>query len=538
MNRRKLSVRTLMCLLACATAACSSDLDQKEIPVREEGERIAITATAGMPQDQPSTRLGFEENTGTNKLKLTWRPVGDPKGKESFSVLSGTGSTTPSTFTMQSMDASGATFTGEIIPAGRTTYYAVYPALAVASPVAATAIPLVMTGQKGDSPDENKVYMYSSSTYTAGGTLNFGFQCLTSIVKATLKFPATLKGKEVSDVTFIATDGLYTKANANITASSVTYKSPTAGSLTLSGTFPLSNDANVETTVYLHVLPGTLTDFKIKAKVNGNSYTGTIAASTKIDAGKMYKTEKVEMIHTLDDAKLGDFYCKGSDNKGYLLPGNETLTQEQQNACVGIVFWVGSEALNNDPLLKSKHSDCSHGLVVALQNADAGTTWSTKYEYVQEWIKKNSTYKSMANVQERNKMCGYSNTLALTEYNQAMAKNAATSDYLVLPCKAIQQYSPSAPANSSGWYLPSILELKYVYLGQGQQVQGTTGWEYLNTKIDKITGGTPFDGNGYWSSTEDDLCNYFGWYVIFRTGAVGYNNKHLEICQVRPILAF
>lgn len=294
MNRQKLSVRTLMCLLACATAACSSDLDQKEIPVSGEGERIAITATAGMPQDQPSTRLGFEENTVTNKLKLTWRPVGDPKGKESFSVLSGTGSATPSTFTIQSMDASGATFTGEIIPADRTTYYAVYPALPAASPVAANAIPLVMTGQKGDSPDENKVYMYSSSTYTTGGTLNFGFQCLTSIVKATLKFPSTLKGKEASDVTFIATDGLYTKADANIIATTATYSNKTTGSLALSSTFPLSNDANAETTVYLHVLPGALTDFRVMATVGGKSYIGTVAVSATIDAGNMY-TKTVEM---------------------------------------------------------------------------------------------------------------------------------------------------------------------------------------------------------------------------------------------------
>lgn len=300
MNKQKLSVHTLMCLLACATAACSNDLDQKEIPATAEGERITVTATADMPQGQPSTRLDFEETTdGTDKLKITWRAINDPKGRETFSVLPATGSTTPPIFTLHSVDpadAHKASFTGEITPADGATYYAVYPALPTASATAATAIPLEMTGQTGDALDESKVYMSGSSTYTSGGTLDFGFQHLTSIVKATLKFPEALAGATASDVTFIATGGLHTNADADITSTPITYSNHTTGSLALSNTFLLSNDANAETTVYLHILPDdALTDFKVKAKVDGKSYIGTVSASTTITAGKMY-TKTVVMV--------------------------------------------------------------------------------------------------------------------------------------------------------------------------------------------------------------------------------------------------
>lgn len=531
MNRQKLSVHTLICLLACATAACSNDLEQKEIPTQGEGERITVTATAGMPQGQPSTRVYFKE-TG-NKLTITWRPISDSEGTETFSVLSGTGSTTPSTFTMQSGDASSATFTGEITPANGTTYYAVYPALdATAS---ATTIPLNMTGQKGDALDEKKVYMYSSSTYNAGSALNFGFKHLTSIVKVTLEFPEELAEATVSEVTFIATGGLYTSANVDITAAAVNYSDQTSDPLTLDGSFLLSSTTSPSATVYLHVLPGTLTDFKVRATADGKSYIGTIAASAPIDAGKMYTTT-VEMKDPFANAQIGDFYCKGSDDKGYLIPGNAELTEAQERVCVGIVYWVGSEAFKEDPWLDSKHPDCLHGLVVALQNAGSEMNWSKQSEPVQNWVKDNY---SGVNIQIYNKMCGYSNTLALMAYNKGKEAN---DEYRVLPCDAILDYSKKnpAPTNSSGWYLPSTVELRYVCRGQNNNAQVTTGKDRLNTQINKVAGGTPFGYGYYWSSTEDNNnnSNNNASYVNFSSGFVGSESKTTDGLLVRPILAF
>lgn len=309
MNKKKLLARTLISVLACTAAACSNDLEQKEIPNQGEGEQITVIATAGMPQDQPSTRLGFDETTNPSKLTITWEATG-----ETFSVLAGTVSATPSTFTQQSVDPSdahNASFEGKITPAAGTTYYAVYPALS-ASSADATSIALDMTNQTGTEYDESKVYMYGSSTYTAGVALDFTFRHMTAILKVTMNFPAeagstlpdmdittlpttrSLSGATMSNVSFSATSGLYTSADANITEAAVTYSNQATGRLTLSGTFPLSDDAKPSATVYLHVLPGELSNFKVRATVGGEEYIGTITASATLETGKLY-TNTVEM---------------------------------------------------------------------------------------------------------------------------------------------------------------------------------------------------------------------------------------------------
>lgn len=305
MNKEKFLARTLISVLACTAAACSNDLEQNVSPADEKGERITVIATAGMPQDQPSTRLGFDDTSVKDKLKITWKATG-----ETFSVLAGTVSGTPSTFTQQSVDADAhkASFKGEITPTDKTTYYAVYPALPTSS-VAATSIALDMTKQTGTKYDESKVYMYGSSTYTPGGALNFTFKHLTAILKVTLNFPAEagstvpdmdikpltrgLAGTAMTNVSFSATSGLYTKANANITVATATYSSQTSGALALSGPFTLSTDAKPSATVYLHILPGTLANLKVTATAGGKSYSGTITSST-LDAGNLY-TKTVEM---------------------------------------------------------------------------------------------------------------------------------------------------------------------------------------------------------------------------------------------------
>lgn len=312
MNTEKLLARTLISVLACTAAACSNDLEQNVSPADERGERITVIATAGMPQDQPSTRLGFDDASVKDKLTITWRPANDPKGAETFSVLAGTASGTPSTFTLQSVNASNAhkaSFKGEITPADKTTYYAVYPALPAGS-VAATSIALDMTNQTGTDYDESKVYMYGSSAYTEGDALDFTFKHLTAILKVTMNFPAEagstvpdmditpltrgLSGTAMTGVTFSADKGLYKSAKVDITVATATYSDQVKGSLPLSGSFPLSADAKPSATVYLHILPGTLANLKVTATAGGKSYSGTITTSATLDAGNLY-TKTVEM---------------------------------------------------------------------------------------------------------------------------------------------------------------------------------------------------------------------------------------------------
>uniref|UniRef100_UPI0025CE3D9D fimbrillin family protein n=1 Tax=uncultured Bacteroides sp. TaxID=162156 RepID=UPI0025CE3D9D len=73
---------------------------------------------------------------------------------------------------------------------------------------------------------------------------------------------------------------------------------------------------------------------------NGTTYGNKINISAPVAANTRYTSapEIISKTYTLDDAKVGDFYCKNSKNEGYLIPGDVALTNDQKNACVGIVF--------------------------------------------------------------------------------------------------------------------------------------------------------------------------------------------------------
>ncbi|MEG0944815.1 MAG: fimbrillin family protein, partial [Angelakisella sp.] len=133
------------------------------------------------------------------------------------------------------------------------------------------------------------------------------------------------------------------------------------------------------------------------------------------------------------DLKIGDYYYSNGtwSDGGYrrystsngdttyaTLPIMPVLTDANGNArtVVGIVYWVG-DITGEDALLKRDHSSCTHGLVVALQDARADIKWIfTFLSCVNNWT--NAAERSdKVNITEENKMQGYSNTVALTAYN-------------------------------------------------------------------------------------------------------------------------
>ncbi|WP_455590257.1 hypothetical protein [Bacteroides rodentium] len=348
MNKQRISLCLLASLMGLAAAGCSDDVATGTTPVPPDGEeRITVTASAGMPQGGPDTRVDFEENADDKKLEITWRDPADvTKGNpETFSVLGGADAAAPATFTLTELgtNAHNGTFTGEITPKENTTYYAVYPELKLpesTTTARATAISLDMTGQTGDKPDESKLYMFGTSAYSASNRkLDFSFKHLTSILKVTLQFPAESgsgtpdmditpltranAGASVSDVTFSASSGLASKATVDITQAtgadgtlpSAAYTS-TAGSLVLSKAFTLSTDATPSVTVYLHVLPGDLKNLTVTTKVGtgdaAKGYGCILSTSPTLAAGKMY-TATAEM-EVLPSYTVTTTVAPGSDN--------------------------------------------------------------------------------------------------------------------------------------------------------------------------------------------------------------------------------
>lgn len=288
----------------------------------------------------------------------------------------------------------------------------------------------------------------------------------------------------------------------------------------------------------------------------------TVPSSTPTPVNTRYSSvQKIDMgTYSLDKAQLGDFYCSSSSsNMGYLIPNDRESLPKGTN-CIGIVYWLGDIKEDNYGLLDSKFQGDTHGLVVSLwdmpdpdNNGNFAMHWTYgDCEFVSNWLgsatwsEGNNRPGDFTSIQEREKLQGYANTVALGEYNKYIENNTTqgedygtTGKKRVKPVKGLAAFQTEhpAPSNSSGWYWPSIYELKYMCWGQDNS-QGTAGRDMLNTIIKK-RGGETF-GDDYWSSTESGGDSTSAQIVHFSDGCIYEGSKRYSRYQyrVRPILAF
>lgn len=511
MNHTLLSIRSAaLALLLPLLAACSSTLDE-QLPVQEHSVPVAIRVNMdGFSDELEASTRAFDDG------QRTFFQDGDCVGI--IALKSGV-ATTQRTVTYDAATRSwtaGSSDTYDNTEA--TTYVPYFPYKAELSlsniTDAATALAAIKTQIKPKS-DQRTAAAYRASDLLTGSCTYSG-STLTISLSHAYSLLWLQAGTEYS------------------TPDDYVYRTPVTGAAVNCNETLLYPNSSVDG-CRLVVDAGTPPPSGIAMKwfytlTDGKTYQ--ITAGSLPDAGKyhLYRNVTAGGMRLL---QVGDYYY----SDGGIVP-NDTETPPSEG-CIGIVCWVGSDAFNEDPLLKRDYPGCTHGLVVALQ--DVGSMhWSDSYEMITTaWINKDGNpYKDVVNLRETDKRCGYSNTLALKDYNAKMysSKVGSTDGYRVLPIDAIEQYAVEnpAPANSSGWYFPSVMELKYVCWGQGNS-QSTSGRNNLNTYISKV-GGIVF--GYYWSSTEYSDRSYYAWFVDFGSGNVDISNKSTIACRVRPLLAF
>lgn len=231
---------------------------------------------------------------------------------------------------------------------------------------------------------------------------------------------------------------------------------------------------------------------------------------------------------------VGDFYY----SDGSICPGD--AGNPPSEGCIGLVFWLG-DATAKDKTLAADHSDCTHGLVVALTDASESTVWQNPYVSVQDWLNSNRNSEFLAvksgtnSSDPLNNIQGYNNTKAIEAFN------ADNSGNIVQAVETVVAYRDQvkAPGNSSDWYLPSEKELTLLCGREvdniyGNNSGGTANRDLINEKISSISGAAPMSAN-YWSSTKDSYDGAF--YVYFVDGYVSYDFKN-DTYRVRCALAF
>lgn len=290
-------------------------------------------------------------------------------------------------------------------------------------------------------------------------------------------------------------------------------------------------------------------------EVSGGAWTDSNASE---DVYTFYKSD-------YSKAELGDYIT----TDGKLIDGDAAsrLTDEIKAQIVAVVFWTPKQttsedritpaSLEDDKIMHVEHPKCTHGLAVALKNATYENTeympWQNSYESVADFQGSNNfsherktDFKSIAlggrATDPINYILGYQNTVVLRAYNTYCKENSK-SDNIVIPVAAIDEFAAthSAPANSTGWFLPSPKELQILcYKDVDDIVQkfGAETRDIIHSSIAAVGSGG-LNNDRYWSSGEES--SHHAWTVSLFSGGVlpfpkvdPFNSYY----SVRPIFAF
>lgn len=277
--------------------------------------------------------------------------------------------------------------------------------------------------------------------------------------------------------------------------------------------------------------------------------TGTRYAQVKtINAGE----------YSLDKAVPGDFYCSKSDGAttGYVLP-QEAVAVLDNHRCIGIVFHVGQHESDESDYSGTGIGEAKcHGYVVALTDVHDGSSDRLRWEYGPG----NVYNKAIDASTSTSDWQGYSNSLKFHEFVKNEDNKAAGWEMKHFPAAlACETYGNrttdrdgnpadgkydwqkplAAPKNTSGWFLPSCGQLRYLY--QNRSV--------LSARMTDVKNSTPTDCGYkeyikwfstslyYWSSTEFSSYPSSAWGVNFNYGYADDRNKYYTY-GVRAVLAF
>ena len=222
---------------------------------------------------------------------------------------------------------------------------------------------------------------------------------------------------------------------------------------------------------------------------------------------------------------------------------------------IGIVF-------STSPTAADRQRGYSRGYVMALKNAASGVKWSSALPtaiYTKSVKSDRGEAATMA-AETRAEMEGLSNSLAL-------AGNPGGLTYTAND--AARNYTPAAPATSSGWFLPSIGQLMMIadtFNGLAFYFKSTSGggtnvgvWgpgavallvkinSYVENRLVDASVYDDFEnGTRMWSSTVSSNNLNYAWQFIYEGGTsandavcvYGCTYSYTAVSRVRPVLAF
>lgn len=237
-------------------------------------------------------------------------------------------------------------------------------------------------------------------------------------------------------------------------------------------------------------------------RISGNYAAGSRYFSitlSDISAGN-YKIYKIAGAHTTEksyDLQPGDYFCKDSNGKWYIIPGVEKPCDE----CIGIVFYAGRHTYDNSDYSQSLSENGQtisdgtvHGYAIALQDAAKFYMWGPTGIvvgcYPMGVLGNGQTFPLNNKSWPGGDWSGYDWTRKIIAAANGLDHlNWYSKEGYPATYHAVIGYQNNvpAPANCSGWYLPSIGQMCEAYRRCGS----------ITT-----AGGIDMGGYWYWTSSE------------------------------------
>ncbi|QIU95457.1 fimbrillin family protein [Bacteroides faecium] len=283
------------------------------------------------------------------------------------------------------------------------------------------------------------------------------------------------------------------------------------------------------------------TDARWLCAYGGAMHSGTMG-STELSANTRYTLAPILDIGTysLDNACVGDFYCRADDGTGYLVPG-EAVSIINLSSCVGLVFYVGRHPDDKTDYSTTKigQKQC-HGYVMALTDVNTGSNDRLRWEYRSSDNKYNQQVGTSTSDSDWN---GYSNTQAIKQYVAENSGGWAITDFPAANGCLLYGTDQSlygwqtvyaAPTNSSGWFLPSAGQLSYLYENRSDLAARI---QALGSKLESSYIKWFSTIWYYWSSSEYSDYSSSAYRVDFYGGYVDWYGKD-RTYDVRAVSAF
>lgn len=262
---------------------------------------------------------------------------------------------------------------------------------------------------------------------------------------------------------------------------------------------------------------------------------------------KTYKIDGLTPIEKKTTLQMGDYFCKNSDNKWYIIPQEAT----PDGNVIGIVFYVGRNYKDHSNYSATGigQAQC-HGYAVALTDVHNDDTDRLRWECgpKNEYDKKvgtsfnNADWNGYSNSQKFHEFINKNTGWEMKHFPAAFACETygnRTTDQNGDPVdgKYDWQKPLAAPSNTCGWFLPTNSQLKHLYDNSS----------LLSARMDVVRSSVPadciyrdkikwFTTSLYWSSTERmTSANAYG--VDFGSGGSRFYSNDNGFA-VRAVLAF